>query len=406
MIKPPVKGQAGIRKGETVVMKRKITALLLTAAMSLSLCACGGAASTDSAAESAAASEETAAGETESAQESGSEGNEAASNYEGETLVIGVWGGTWKEAFDEACVKPFEEKYGCTIEEEEMGDNIVAEVIAQVEQDIDGIDLAAGGGAADFCAYLGTKGAVKELDYSRIANAAELDDYAKTTYGVGMYICAEAWVYDKDAFPNNPVGSEGFFDTSNTGERCIRSWVGSGILEQALLADGVAYEDLYPLDLDRAFAKLDTVKPYITKYWSSGAEIYQTILDKEAVAGEFWFSHANRAINDGANAYVSYQDTAKFADSLAITANTKHEDLAYEFINFCLDPEVQANFSKLVGYAPITQEALQYLDQETQDEIACMYQPYEEGGTFWADVDYWSENYEAVSERYELWKAA
>ena len=399
---PP--GRAG--EGKENQMKRKVTALVMAAIMAASLAACGGSASSEGAAESAEAAD--AAAETEEAAEAAEESadaGEAAKDFSGESLVVGVWGGTWKEAFDEACVKPFEEKYGVTIEEEEMGDNVVAEVIAQVEQDIEGIDLAAGVGASDFGAYLGTKGAVKELDYSRMPNSAPLDDLAKTKYAVGMYICAEAWVYDKEAFPNNPVGSEGFFDTSNTGDRSIRSWVGSGILEQALLADGVAYEDLYPIDLDRAFAKLDTIKPYITKYWSSGAEIYQSILDKEVVAGEFWFSHANRAIRDGANAYVSYQDAAKFADSFAMTANTKHEDLAYEFMNFCLDPEVQANFSKLVGYAPINKEALPYLDEATQEEISCMYQPYEEGGTFWADTDYWGENYESVSERYELWKA-
>ena len=395
------------RKGDSN-MKKKLTALALAAVMAASLAACG--ASSDSAAASApaasAAAEETAASaESTAAAEEAPAADAATQDFAGETLVIGVWGGTWKESFDAACVKPFEEAYGVTIEEEEMGDNIVAQVIAQTEQDIEGIDLAAGVGAADFCAYLGTKNAVKELDYSRLPNAEPLDDLAKTKYGVGMYICAEAWVYDNDAFPETPVGSEGFFDTTNTGDRCMRSWAGSGLLEQALLADGVAYEDLYPVDLDRAFAKLDTIKPYITKYWSSGAEIYQTISDKEAVAGEYWFSHANRAINDGANASISYQDAVKFADSFAMTANTKKEDLAYAFIDFCLSPEVQANFSKLVGYAPINKDALPYLDAAQQEELACMYLPYEEGGTFWADIDYWGENYEAVSERYELWKA-
>lgn len=72
--------------------------------------------------------------------------------------MIGVWGGTWREAFDEACVKPFEEEYGVNIEEEEMGDNIVAQVLAQVEQDIEGIDVTCGNGTADFCQYLGLQG--------------------------------------------------------------------------------------------------------------------------------------------------------------------------------------------------------------------------------------------------------
>lgn len=388
-------------------MKRKMTALAMASMMILSLAACGS--SSSAAPEASSAAPETSSAATEASSAAASETGEtstASTDFAGETLVIGVWGGTWREAFDKNCVKPFEEKYGVTIEEEEMGDNIVAQTIAQVNQDIEGIDVACGGGAADFGQYLGLKGAVKELDYSKIPNAAELDDGVKTDYAVGLYICAEAFTYDNDAFPEIPQGAAGFFDVEKyPGDRSIRGFAGSGVLEQALLADGVAFEDLYPLDLDRAFAKLDTIKGSLTKYWSSGSEIVQTINDKEAVAGEYWFAHVNRAKAAGANVTMTYQDAAKFADSFSIVANTKKEDLAYAFIDFCLDEQVQANLSKDLGYAPITKKALPYLDEDMQKELACLYQSYEEGGTFWAQTEYWGEHFEEVSERYQLWIA-
>lgn len=381
-------------------LERKVTALALATMMMVSLGACGSSSSAPAAASSAAASEPAA---TSSAV---TDISAETTDFSGQSLVIGVWGGTWREAFDEACVKPFEEKYGVTIEEEEMGDNIVAQTIAQVNQDIDGIDVTCGNGTADFGQYLGLQGAVKELDYSRLSNAASIGDEAKTDYAVGMYICAEAFTYDNDAFPEIPAGAAGFFDVEKyPGDRAVRGFAGSGLLEQALLADGVAYEDLYPLDLDRAFAKLDTIKNSITKYWSSGSEIVQTINDKEAVAGEYWFAHVNRAKNAGANVTMTYQDCAKFADSFSIVSNTKKEDLAYEFINFCLDQQVQADLCNLLGYAPINEDALQYMDADKQEELACMYLPYEEGGTFWVQTEYWGEHFEEVSERYQLWIA-
>ena len=368
--------------------KKRMVSAAMAAMLVISLSACG------------SAEENT---EQDSADQSGTEGK---SEFEGQTLVLGVWGGTWREAFDEACVKPFEEQYGVTIEEEEMGDNIVAQVIAQVEQDIEGIDVTCGNGTADFCQYLGLQGAVKELDYSKLPNSETIGEEAKTDYGVGMYIAAESFAYDNEAFPETPEGAKGFFDVEKyPGDRSIRGFAGSGVLEQALLADGVAFEDMYPLDLDRAFAKLDTIKPYLTKYWSSGAEIVQTLNDKEAVAGEYWFSHVDRAIDEGADVTMTYQDTAKFADAFCIVSNSEKDDLAYEFINFCLDEKVQAELCTLNMYAPINESALQYMDEERAEELACFYLPYEEGGTFWVQTEYWGENYEEISERYQLWMA-
>lgn len=364
-------------------MKRRSVALIMAVVMVLALAACG---------------------KTEEPETDPDTGE--ASEFEGQTLVIGVWGGTWREAFDEACVKPFEEEYGVNIEEEEMGDNIVAQVLAQVEQDIEGIDVTCGNGTADFCQYLGLQGAVKELDYSKLPNAESIGEEAKTDYGVGMYIAAESFAYDNEAFPETPVGAEGFFDVEKyPGDRSIRGFAGSGVLEQALLADGVAFEDLYPLDLDRAFAKLDTIKPYITKYWSSGSEIVQTLNDKEAVAGEYWFSHVDRDIEAGADVTMTFQDTCKFADAFSIVSNSEKDDLAYEFINYCLDEKVQAELCKLNKYAPINESALQYMDEETREKLACFYLPYEEGGTFWVQTEYWGEHYEEISERYQLWMA-
>ena len=48
-------------------------------------------------------------------------------------------------------------------------------------------------------------------------------------------------------------------------------------LEIALMADGVAPKDLYPLDLDRAFRKLDEIKDHIAVWWTGGAQSTQLL---------------------------------------------------------------------------------------------------------------------------------
>ena len=41
----------------------------------------------------------------------------------------------------------------------------------------------------------------------------------------------------------------------------------SRTIPAALVADGVPKDKLYPLDLDRAFKKLDEIKPHIKVWW-------------------------------------------------------------------------------------------------------------------------------------------
>ena len=54
-----------------------------------------------------------------------------------------------------------------------------------------------------------------------------------------------------------------------------------GNLEFALLADGVAPDKLYPLDVDRAFKKLDQIKHHIPVWWTNGAQHVQLLIDGE-----------------------------------------------------------------------------------------------------------------------------
>ena len=82
--------------------------------------------------------------------------------------------------------------------------------------------------------------------------------------------------------PARPAGWADLFDTEEIpGKRTFYKWSAPGVLEIALLADGVPADKLYPLDLDRAFKKLDTIKNDIV-WWGGGAESQQLLASGEA----------------------------------------------------------------------------------------------------------------------------
>src|SRR5205823_2462578 len=68
-------------------------------------------------------------------------------------------------------------------------------------------------------------------------------------------------------------------------------------LEFALIADGVAMDKLYPLDVDRAFKKLDQIKPHVNVWWSTGQQPAQLLLDKQFwIDDAWWAENGNKAI--------------------------------------------------------------------------------------------------------------
>ncbi|MHB0791033.1 ABC transporter substrate-binding protein [Bradyrhizobium sp. 5.13L] len=71
----------------------------------------------------------------------------------------------------------------------------------------------------------------------------------------------------------------------------------------ALSADGLPATDRWPLTedkLDRAFKKLDQIKPHITKWWSAGGEPVQLLLNRELELTSCGDNRALAAIRQGA----------------------------------------------------------------------------------------------------------
>jgi putative spermidine/putrescine transport system substrate-binding protein len=120
-----------------------------------------------------------------------------------------------------------------------------------------------------------SEGLFEKLDWAAIGGKDHYVPQAVSDCGVGAVIVNTALAWDKDKLPVAPSWSD-FWDVAKyPGKRGLRKGV-RGNLEIALMADGVAPGDVYKTlssadGLDRAFRKLDQLKPYIV-WWSSEAE--------------------------------------------------------------------------------------------------------------------------------------
>lgn len=126
------------------------------------------------------------------------------------------------------------------------------------------------------CAPL-PKACSEPLDFKQIQRD-KIDPRFVSDYGVGSFFFSFVLGYNEGKLgANKPQDWSALFDTKTfPGKRALYKWPSPGVLELALLADGVPADKLYPLDLDRAFKKLDTIKKDIV-WWGGGAQSQQLL---------------------------------------------------------------------------------------------------------------------------------
>lgn len=62
---------------------------------------------------------------------------------------------------------------------------------------------------------------------------------------------------------------------------CLPAW-SRLVMEAAQMADGVSKDQLHPMNMDHAFAKITEIKSHVSKWWTTSAQPLQLLLDSEA----------------------------------------------------------------------------------------------------------------------------
>lgn len=314
-----------------------------------------------------------------------------------DSITFTSFGGAFQEAQRKALLNPAAEQLGITILEDTLTG--IAEVRAQVLAGAvtwDIVDL----GLAD-CAAAQAEGILEPLDYDKIS----LEGFEPAAYSdawAGIIYFSTVIGYNTETMGDNPPNSwADFWDVENfPGARALRNNP-AGMLELALLADGVPKEELYPLDLDRAFAKMEEIKPHIDVWWTSGAQSAQLIADGEVDMLAIWNGRLDAVIADGRPVDFTFNDGLLSLDCLAIPKGSQNKDLAMEALAIMLAPEQQAQLPQYINYGPTTSLAFD-LGVITEEQAAGS--PSSPGNLAVqaiADAAYWAEHRQAVQERWD-----
>ena len=133
------------------------------------------------------------------------------------------------------------------------------------------------------------EGFFEKLDYKVVGKKSELISGAASKCGVGFFVYSTVFAYNSKKVTTAPTSWTDFWDVKkNPGKRGMRK-TAKYTLEAALLADGVAAKDIYsvlatPAGVDRAFKKLDELKPNI-QWWEAGAQAPQYLISGDEGMG-------------------------------------------------------------------------------------------------------------------------
>ena len=311
-------------------------------------------------------------------------------------LVFSSWGGTTQDAQKAAWADKFAEKTGINVLQD--GPTDYGKLKAMVEANAvtwDVVDVE-----GDYAAQAGKKGLLEKLDFS-VIDKSKLDPRFVTDYSVGSFYYSFVIGCNKDVVDACPKTWADLFDTEKfPGKRTFYKWSAPGVIEAALLADGVPADKLYPLDLDRAFKKLDTIKGDII-WWSGGAQSQQLLASAEAPFGSLWNGRMTALAQSGINAETSWEQNITAADSLVVPKGAKNKEAAMKFIALATSAEAQAELASLTGYAPINLDSPKMMDPE----VAKTLPDAQTASQVNADMNYWAENRDAIGERWYAWQA-
>lgn len=199
---------------------------------------------------------------------------------------------------------------------------------------------------------------LEPIDYSIVSKDGIIEGMA-TEYRVANMMYSMALAYNTDKTDGKvPEGWADFFDLEQfPGKRCVMDYSVGGIFEIALMADGVPLDELYPLDLERAAAKLDTIKDELI-FWGTGAEGEDLIATGEATMCMEYNSRAIDAKESlGKPVEVQWNQQMLAAAYLTVPKGTPNKDAAMRLIAYIVSPENNGKLSEYFGVAPINMKS-------------------------------------------------
>ena len=335
----------------------------------------------------------------------------------GHSITVVSWGGAYTKSQVEAYHKPWIEKTGKAIVSEDYNGGM-AEIKSQVEAgnvtwDIVDVEMSDAVRGCD-------EGLLEPIDHAALPAAPDgtsaVDDFIAGSLpecAVANIVWSTIFAYDTSK-TKGVVGLADFYDLAKfPGKRGLRKNPKAN-LEMALIADGVPTSEVYDVlstaeGVDRAFAKLDTIKDSVV-FWEAGAQPPQLLADGEVVMTTAYNGRIfNAAAGEGKPFAVNWDGQILDFDLWVIPKGAPNMEAALDFLAFSTDTQRLADQASWIAYGPARKSSgpLVGLYNDGKTEMAPN-MPTAESNLQTALVnnfEFWADNQDELNERFNAWLA-
>ena len=293
------------------------------------------------------------------------------------TLNLLVWEGYADPSF----VRGFEEQYHCKVSASYMGssDELVAKLRGGSAGNYDVVSPS-----SDVATSLASAGLATPLELSKIPAYTQLARQLTAlplvrvhgqVYGVPFMWGPDPMIYDIRAFPQPPESWKIFWDPKYRGKISVWDDLSTVYMTAQILGyDKPDPSQLYNLSdqqLEAVKTKLLELKPNIRKMWSTGGELTNLFQNHEIVAAMGWPLMTNqlRKLNFPVGETIPRENTTGWIDHLMITSGSENKQLAYKFLEYMVEAQIQKKVTDVTGYTPANPQAARYMTLEEQKNL-------------------------------------
>ena len=291
------------------------------------------------------------------------------------SIKIGVYGGYFKDSFDEHIFPAFTEATGIAVES--VAEPTGEAWLVQLEQ-----AARAGQAPADVSMMAVTpllRGQATELwtplDLDQIPNAENLEERFINRYPDGSVagIGAVAWyitlVTNTDAYPEEPTSWEALWDPENRDKLGLLALVSNSFLLEVTAKTFMGGTDALDTEEGQleAFEKLAEVRPNVRLWYRDEAQFEQALKSGEIPMGQYYHDVTGLAAADGHPVRSTFPREGGILDSgsWAVSRASDKLEEAHVFMDYMSQPEIQSLMSRRVGTAPtVRRDLLDLTDEE------------------------------------------
>ena len=345
----------------------------------------------------------------------------ASTAYAATELVVVSWGGAYSASQQKAYHEPYmAANAGVTIINDDSASEGVAKLRAMNEAGK--VTWALVDMVASDAMLLCDEGLIEEVDHDAVLAAAPDGTPASEDFGdlivspcfIPQIVYSTTFGYRTDLAKEPATSIADVFDLEKIpGKRSLEKKPINN-LEWALIADGVSPDEVYDVlsteeGVDRAFAKLDTIKDQVV-WWEKGAQPTQLLADGEVVLASAYNGRLFSAIEEEKQPIAMMWDWQVFdLDGWVIPTGGPHQEEVMTYLKWATDTQRLADQAKFISYGPARQSSAPLVGKHADLGIDMgphmPTDPNNAKNTLLFNFEFWADNRDDLTERFQAWLA-